>query len=198
MIVTHMYLPSMWDKAKPNALHSQITNFDSFEEWYRSELRGRMVQTLMHVSIQSLHVILQDIDMQDIKAVQDAMVLFRWTATCVLKSSTTTLGTKRRYQDNMTASGPNDIARVMKKVMGVEDSKWRGAVTAQTINAKTHVGERVPEMSAHANEVQIDFSESLMFSTSTHVTTKKPFQDVVIVGTLTARVCLCVSIGGGV
>jgi len=43
MIVTHMYLPSMWDKAKPNALHSQIIDFDSFEEWYRSELWGRMV-----------------------------------------------------------------------------------------------------------------------------------------------------------
>jgi len=43
--------------------------FDSFEEWYRSDLRGRMVQTLMQVSIQSLHVILQDIDMHDDKTV---------------------------------------------------------------------------------------------------------------------------------
>ena len=77
MIVTHMHLPSMWDLAKPNALHSQIIDFDSFEEWYRSELRSRMVQTLMEVRIQSLHVMSQDTDMHYEKAVRDMMVLFR-------------------------------------------------------------------------------------------------------------------------
>jgi len=77
MIATHMYLPSMWDEAKPNVVPSTRTYFLSFEEWYRSELRGRMVQTLMEVSIQSLHVMLQDTDMRDEKAVQDAIVLFR-------------------------------------------------------------------------------------------------------------------------
>jgi len=65
----------------------------------------------------------------------------------------------------VTASGPDDIARVMQNVMGVENSKWREALTAQMINTKTHVGERVPAMSSHANEVQLDFSESLRFST---------------------------------
>jgi len=69
MIVTHMYLPSMWDKAKPNALHSQITDFDSYEEWYCSKLRGCMVQTLMQVRVQSLNVILQNVGMHDDKVV---------------------------------------------------------------------------------------------------------------------------------
>jgi len=59
----------------------------------------------------------------------------------------------------------------MHKVMGVEDSKWREAATAQMINAKTHVGERVPAMSSHANEVQLDFSELLRFSTSIYYKT---------------------------
>jgi len=169
-IVTHMDLPSMWDLTKPNALHSQITDFDSFEEQYCFELRGRMVQTLMKVSIQSLHVMLQDIDMHDDKAVQDAMVLF-----CPLDSNNCAevehhniryeKDLCKRYKDNVTASGPNDIAHAMKKVMGVEDSKWREAVTAQTINAKTGVGARVQEMSSHANEVQLDFTASMRFST---------------------------------
>ena len=35
-----------------------------------------MVQMLMEVSIQSLHVMLQDTDMHNEKAVQDAIVLF--------------------------------------------------------------------------------------------------------------------------
>jgi len=118
MIVTHMYLPSMWYKAKPNALHSQITNLDSFEEWYRSELRGRMVQTLMQVSVQSLNVILQDIDMHDDKAVQDAMVLFRpldgnVSAEVEYHNTRYKKDLCKRYQDNVTASGPKDIARVM-------------------------------------------------------------------------------------
>ena len=169
-IVTHMDLPSMWDLTKPNALHSQITDFDSFEEQYCFELWGRMVQTLMKVSIQSLHVMLQDIDMHDDKAVQDAMVLF-----CPLDSNNCAevehhniryeKDLCKRYKDNVTASGPNDIAHAMKKVMGVEDSKWREAVTAQTINAKTGVGARVQEMSSHANEVQLDFTASMRFST---------------------------------
>jgi len=58
----------------------------------------------------------------------------------------------KMYQDNVTASGPDDIARVMQNIMGVENSKWREAVTAQMINTKTHVGERVPAMSSHAND----------------------------------------------
>ena len=47
MFVTHMYLPSMWDEGKPRALYAQLKDFEHFEEWYRSELRGRLVQTLM-------------------------------------------------------------------------------------------------------------------------------------------------------
>ena len=170
MIVTHMYLLSMWDKARPNALHSQMTDFDSFEEWYCSELRGRMVQTLMKVSIQSMHVILQDIDMHDDKAVQDAMVLFRpldgnMCAEVEYHNTRYEKDLCKRYKDNVTASGPNDIARAMKKVIGLEDSKWREAVTTQTINAKTNVGAQVQEMSSHANEVQLDFTASMRFST---------------------------------
>jgi len=160
----------MWDLAKPNALHSQIIDFDSFEEWYRSELRSRMVQTLMEVSIQSMHVMLQDIDMHDDKAVQDAMVLFRPLDgnVCAEVEHHNTRYEKdfcKRYNDNVTASGPNDIARAMTKVIGVEDSKWREAVTTQTINAKTNVGARVQEMSSHANEVQLDFTVSMSFLT---------------------------------
>jgi len=163
-----MYLPSMCNLAKPNALHSEIIDFDSFEEWYRFELRGRMVQTLMEVSIQSLHVMLQDIHMHDDKAVQDAMVLFRPMDgnVCAEVEHHNTRYEKdlcKRFKDNETASGPNDIARAMQKVMGVEDSKWREAVTTRTINAKTNVGARVQEMSSHANEVQIDFTTSISF-----------------------------------
>jgi len=135
-----------------------------------------MVQTLMQVSIQSLHVILQDIDMHDDKTVQDAMVLFRLLDgnVCAEVEQQNTRYKKdlcKRYQDNVTASGPNNIARATKKVMGVKDAKWREAVTAQTINAKTHVRERVPEMSSRANEVQLDFPESMRFSTSNYYKT---------------------------
>ena len=94
MIVTHMYLPSMWDEEKVKALYFQLKDFDSFEEWYRSELRGHMVQTLMEVSLQSLHIMLQDTDMHE-QCTMRWYCSARWTVTCVLKSNTTTLGTKR-------------------------------------------------------------------------------------------------------
>ena len=77
MFVTHMY-SSMWDEGKHKTLYAQLKDFNEFEEWYRSELRrGRLVQTLMQVSIQSLHIMLEETDMHDEKAVQDMMVLFR-------------------------------------------------------------------------------------------------------------------------
>ena len=62
---------------KAKSVYSVLKDFNSFEEWYRSELRGRMVQTLMEVRIQSLHVMSQDTDMHYEKAVRDMMVLFR-------------------------------------------------------------------------------------------------------------------------
>ena len=98
MIVTHMYLPSMWDKEKAKSVYPVLEDFDSFEEWYRSELRGRMVQTLMEVDIQSLHVMLQDTDMHDDLKKQCGIrwcCSARWTVTCVLDSNTSTLGTKK-------------------------------------------------------------------------------------------------------
>jgi len=72
----------------------------------------------MQVSIQSLHVILQDIDMHDDKAVQDAMVLFRpldGNVCAEVQHHNTRYKEDlcKRCQDNVTASGPNDIARVM-------------------------------------------------------------------------------------
>jgi len=75
MIFTYMYLPSMWDKGKSAAVYSVLNDFESIEEWYRSKLRSCMVQTLMEVSIQSLHVMLQDTDMDDKTAVLHTMVL---------------------------------------------------------------------------------------------------------------------------
>ena len=94
------------------------------------------------------------------------------TATCVLKSNTTTLRTKRTFvRGTKTASGPKDIAYAMKKVMGVEHSKWREAVTAQMINAKANVGVQVKEISSHANEVQLDFTASMRFSTPNYYKT---------------------------
>jgi len=75
--------------------------------------------------------------------------------------------------------------------MGVEDSKWREAVTAQMINAKTHVGERVPAMSSHANEVQLDFSESLRFSTSNYYKTVPGCGDIVYADSSGMFVCVC-------
>jgi len=75
MIFTHMYLPSMRDKGKSAAVYSVLNDIQSVEEWYRSDLRSRMVQTLMEVSIQSLHVMLQDTDMDDETAVLYTMVL---------------------------------------------------------------------------------------------------------------------------
>jgi len=195
MIVTHMCLLSMWDQAKPKSLHSQIADFDCFEEWYCSELRGRMVQTLMQVSVQSLNVILQGIDMQDDKAVQAAMVLFRPLDgnVCAEVEHHNTRYKKdllKRYKDNVTASGPNDIARVMQKVESVEDSKWHEAVTAQMINAKTHVGQRVSAMQSHANEVQLDFSESLRFSTPNYYKTMSGCGDSVYADSSSMFVCV--------
>jgi len=195
MIVTHMYLPSMWDQAKPKSLHSQIADFDCFEEWYRSELRGRMVQTLMQVSVQSLNVILQGIDMHDDKAVQAVMVLFRPLDGNVYTevehhNTSYKKDLLKRYKDNVTASGPNDIARVMQKVKGVEDSKWREAVTAQIINAKTHVGQRVSAIQSHANEVQLDFSESPRFSTPTYCKTMSGCGDSVYADSSGMFVCV--------
>jgi len=78
-----------------------------------------MVLTLMKVSIQSLHVMLQDIDMHDDKAVQDAMVLFRpldGNACAEVEHHNTRYKKDlcKRYKDNVTASGPDDIARAVK------------------------------------------------------------------------------------
>jgi len=129
MIVTHMYLLSMWDEAKPNVVHATHKNFLSFEEWYHSKLRGCMVQTLMEVSTQSLHVMLQDTDMHNKKAVQDAVVLFRPLEgnVCAEVEHHNTRYEKdlcKRCKDNVTVRGPDDIARAVKQVMGVENSKW--------------------------------------------------------------------------
>jgi len=33
LIITHLYLPSMWDEGKPNSLHSHLKDFDFFEEY---------------------------------------------------------------------------------------------------------------------------------------------------------------------
>ena len=123
----------------------------------------------MQLSVQSLNVILQGTDMHDDKAVQAVMVLFRPLDgnVCAEVEHHNTRYKKdllKRYKDKVTASGPND-ARVMQKVKGVEDSKWREAVTAQTIMAKTNVGARVQEMGSHANELQLDFTASMRFST---------------------------------
>jgi len=71
----------------------------------------------------------------------------------------------KRYQDNVTASGLDEIARVVKKVMGLEDSKWREAVTAQTKAAKTNVGSRVQEMTRFENTLQLDFQASMRLTT---------------------------------
>ena len=133
---TIIVTPSMWDKEKAKSVYPVLEDFDSFEEWYRSELRGRMVQTLMEVDIQSLHVMLQDTDMHDVeKAVRDTKVLFRPLDGNV-RAGFEHLNTRykkdlcKRYQDDVTASGPDEIARAVKKVREVEDSKWREAVTA--------------------------------------------------------------------
>ena len=176
MIVTHMYLPSMWDEEKVKALYFQLKDFDSFEEWYRSELRGHMVQTLMEVSLQSLHIMLQDTDMHDEKAVHDAMVLFRPLDGNV-RAKVEHHNTRHekdicnRYKDNVTASGPDDIACAVEKVRGVEDSNWREEVTAQTKMAKTNVGARELQMASPRNALQLDFKASTRFTTSNYYPT---------------------------
>jgi len=71
----------------------------------------------------------------------------------------------KRYQDTVTASGPDQIARAVKKVMGVEDSKWREAVTAQTKPAKKNAGSRVKEMTRFENTLQLDFKASMRLTT---------------------------------
>jgi len=77
----------------------------------------------------------------------------------------------KRYQDNVTASGPDEIARAVKRVREVEDSKWREAVTAQTKMAKTNVGARVPQMTSPGNALQLDFKASMRFTTSNNYPT---------------------------
>jgi len=74
----------MWDAGKPNALHSQLLDFDSFEEWYRTEVRGRLVQVLMEVSIQSLDVMMRD---SVGSAEYDGTVSARWTLACAQKTN---------------------------------------------------------------------------------------------------------------
>ena len=78
----------------------------------------------------------------------------------------------------------------MQKVKGVEDSKWRDAVTAQMINAKTHVGQRVSALQSHANEVQLDFSESLRFSTPNYYKTMSGCGDSVYADSSGMFVCV--------
>ena len=149
----------------------QLKDFHSFEEWYRSELRrGRLVQTLMQVSIQSLHIMLEETDMHDEKAVQDMMVLFRpldgnVRAEVEHHNTRYTKDLCKRYQDNLTASGPDEIARAVREVMGEEDSKWREAVHAQTQVSRTNVQERVAKMEQWENEVQADFTASMRLTT---------------------------------
>jgi len=67
----------MWDAGKPNSLNSQLADFDSFEKWYRTGLRGRLVQVLMELSIHSLYVMMCDTDMDDQTAVLNTMALLR-------------------------------------------------------------------------------------------------------------------------
>ena len=170
MFVTHMYLPSMWDGGKPRALYAQLKDFEHFEEWYRSELRGHLVQTLMQVNIQSLHVMLAEIDMHDKKAVRNTLVLFHpldgnVRAEVGHHNTRYTKDLCQRYQDNFTASGPDEIARAVTKVMGEEDSKWREAVHAQTQLSRTNVEARVDKMQPWENEVQTDFKASMRFTT---------------------------------
>jgi len=170
MFVTHMYLPSMWDEGKHKTLYAQLKDFNEFEEWYRSELRGRLVQTLMQVSIESLHVMLAAIDMHDDKAVRDTLVLFRpldgnVRAEVEHHNTRYTKDLCKRYQDNLTASGPDEIARAVREVMGEEDSKWREAVHAQTQVSRTNVQERVAKMEQWENEVQADFTASMRLTT---------------------------------
>ena len=184
MIVTHMYLQSIWDEGKPDVVYSTRKDFLSFEEWYsdRSKLRVCMVQTLKEVSIQSLHVMLQDTDMHDEEAVQEAMVPFRpldgnVCAEVELHITRYKKDLYKSHKDNVTVSGTDDIARAVKQVMGVEDSEWCEAVTAQTIIAKTNVGVRVQEMSSHAIELQLDFTASMRFSTPNYYKTVSGFGD---------------------
>jgi len=152
-------------------VYAILFDFESFEEWYRSELRGRMVQTLMEASIQSLHVMLKDTDMDDETAVLEPMVLFRPLDGDV-RAEVEHHNTRykkdlcERYQDNVTASGPDEIACAVKKVMGVEDSKWCEAMTAQTKTAKTNVESRVQEKTRFENTLQLDFKASMRLTTS--------------------------------
>ena len=84
------------------------------------------------------------IDMHDDKAVRDTLVLFRpldgnVRAEVEHHNTRYTKDLCQRYQDNLTASGPDEIARAVREVMGEEDSKWREAVHAQTQVSRTNV-----------------------------------------------------------
>jgi len=134
------------------------------------------VQMLMQVSIQSLHIMLEETDMHDEKTVRDMMVPFRPLDgnVRVEVEHHNTMYTKdlcKRYQDNLTAGGPDEIARAVTTVMGEEDSKWRQAVHAQTHMAKTNVGARVPKMTLWENELQPDFKASMTLTTRNYCPT---------------------------
>ena len=86
--------------------------------------------------------------LHDEKAVRNMLVLFRpldgnVRAEVEHHNTRYTKDLCQRYQDNFTASGPDEIARAVTKVMGEEDSKWREAVHAQTQLSKTNVEARV-------------------------------------------------------
>ena len=55
--------------------------------------------------------------------------------------------------------------------MGLEDSKCREAVTAQTKIAKTNVGARMQEMTLFENALQLDFKASIRFTNSNYYPT---------------------------
>ena len=70
--------------------------FDSSEQWYRAELRVHLVQVLMEVSIQSLHVMMGETDMENQTAVLNTMALFRTLeGNMRVGSNTETLSTRR-------------------------------------------------------------------------------------------------------
>jgi len=66
----------------------------------------------------------------------------------------------------------------------------REEVTAQMINAKTYVGQRVSAMQSHANEVQLDYSESLKFSTPNYYKTMSGCGDSVYADSSSMFVCV--------
>ena len=204
-IITHLYLPSMWNLSNPGSLHSQLLDFDSSEQWYRAELRVRLVQVLMEVSIQSLHVMMGETDMENQTAVLNTMALFRTLeGNMRVGSNTETLSTRRTLWQVPYQSGAQWARRSCTCCAGGNgdggleglEVAWSGDLSNENSKVECGVsdGLSIPFWKKSATWVQ---TRNEIWDCQLLPNPLQPTNNSGALGsTKSVSVCVCVSIGG--